>query len=160
MFKKSIALLCLLIVLTGSLTAHAQTSEASTNDSNSKTIQNVIHFESGDYLEVSIPKVVSKQRGTITGQVNYYFKNSDGVVRWTATLTGTFTYNGSTSYCTAASCVTSVQSGNWSETYNHAYPSGNTAAADITMVRKVLFVVVQTETAHLTLTCDANGHLS
>ncbi len=50
--------------------------------------------------------------------------------------------------------------GNWHETYNHAYPSGNTAQADITMVRKVLFITVQTETAHLVLTCDAKGNLS
>lgn len=76
------------------------------------------------------------------------------------TLTGSFTYNGTTATCTSASCVTSVQHGNWSETYNHAYPSGGTAQADVTMVRKVLFITVQTETAHLTLTCDANGNLS
>ena len=107
-----------------------------------------------------MPKKVTEQRNSVTGQKSYYYKNSDGVIRWTATLTGTFTYNGSTATCTAASCETSVQSGNWSETYNHAYPSGNTAQADITMVRKVLFVTVQTETAHLTLTCDGNGNLS
>ena len=157
MFKKFCLIICLICLIT-SFTAHAQSTRGMNVDAES--IQTVIPFENGSSLIITVPKVLFSQRGTITGQKTYHYRDADGVVQWTATLTGSFTYNGSTAACTAASCVTSVQHGNWSETYNHAYPSNNTAQADITMVRKVLFFTVQTETAHLTLTCDANGNLS
>ena len=155
---KKLFIIVLLSCIIVSLTGHAKSPESS--DYDLAPIQTIIFTNNGECLEVTVPKIINSQRGTITGQKAYRYRDSDGVVQWTATLTGTFTYNGSTATCTAASCVTSVQSGNWHETYNHAYPSGNTAQADITMVRKVLFVTVQTETAHLVLTCDANGNLS
>ncbi len=157
MNKRLFALICL-FCLSISFTVYANPSSATTI--NTDSIRNIIVFENSDCLLESTPVVISEQRGSVTGQVFYRYRNSDGVIRWTATLTGTFTYNGSTATCTAASCETSVQQGNWHETYNHAYPSGNTAQADVTMVRKVLFITVQTETAHLILTCDGNGNLS
>ncbi len=157
MLKKIICLLCVILV-TGSLTTYAKTLE--TDNLDSPFIQNIYQLKNGDFLIEKRPETVFIHRGTVSGSKQYEYVNSDGIVRWTATLTGTFTYNGSTATCTAASCETSVQQGNWHETYNHAYPSGNTAQADITMVRKVLFITVQTETAHLVLTCDANGNLS
>lgn len=157
MFKRIICFLCF-ICLMGSVTAYAATPCASVSESTA--VQSIVLLKNGDCLMISAPKVLSVQRGTITGEKHYSYRASDGTIRWTATLTGTFTYNGSTATCTAASCETSVQQGNWHETYNHAYPSGNTAQADVTMVRKVLFITVQTETAHLILTCDGNGNLS
>lgn len=159
MIKKLICLVCLICMI-GSVTVYAADLDCSYVDSESPAIQSIIQLENGDCLIISTPKVIAVQRGIITGERHYSYRNSDGVVQWTATLSGSFTYNGSSAACTAANCVTSVQQGNWHETYNHPYPSGNTAQADITMVRKVLFVTVQTETAHLILTCDANGNLS
>ena len=157
--KASIAIICLVCII-GTISLPAKASEPVISESVAASVQSIIQFKNGDCLIKTSPTIVSAQRGSITGHVIYEYANSNGVVLWTATLTGTFTYNGTTAYCTAASCVTSVQQGNWHETYNHAYPSGNTAQADITMVRKVLFVTVQTETAHLVLSCDANGNLS
>ena len=157
MLKKIICLLCVILV-TGSLTTHAKSLE--TDNLDPQSIQNIYQLENGDFLIEKRPESVFIHRGIVSGNKQYEYVDSDGVVRWTATLTGTFSYNGSSATCTAASCITSVQQGNWHETYNHAYPSGNTAQADITMVRKVLFVTVQTEIAHLVLSCDANGNLS
>ncbi len=159
MVKKIFMALCLICLLFSS-SAHAASYSHTENVPNIASIRSITYFDNGDYLIESVPAVTSVQRGYVTGHIDYIYRSSNGVIQWTATLTGSFTYNGSSATCTASSCVTSVQSGNWSETYNHAYTSGNTAQADITMVRKVLFITVQTETAHLTLTCDANGNLS
>ncbi len=155
---KKLFISVLLICMIASLTGYAKSPESS--DYDLAPIQTIIFTNSGECLEITVPKIIISQRGTITGQVAYRYRDSGGIVQWTAILTGSFTFNGSSATCTAASCITSVQQGNWHETYNHAYPSGNTAQADITMVRKVLFVTVQTETAHLVLSCDANGNLS
>ena len=157
MIKKLCLFVCLICLLT-SFTVNAQSLQRT--DIDAESIQSIILLEDGASLIIMTPEVLLSQRGIITGQKEYYYKDANGVVQWTAILTGTFTYNGSSATCTAASCVTSVQHGNWSESYNHAYPSGGTAQADITMVRKVLFITVQTETAHLVLSCDANGNLS
>ena len=159
MHKKLIVFICILF-LAGSLPVCSKAQNPTTPDYNLESIRSITYLKNGDCLVEFMPKIVTEQRDSVIGQKSYYYKNSDGVIRWTATLTGTFTYNGSTATCTAASCETSVQSGNWSETYNHAYPSGNKAQADVTMVRKVLFITVQTETAHLILTCNGNGNLS
>lgn len=158
MIKKAI-IFAGILCLVGSLTAHARTFD-SMQDANTGIIQKILYLENGDCLIEYMPEILSVQRSSTTGQKIFRYRNSDGVVEWTAVLSGSFTFNGSSATCTAASCITSVQQGNWHETYNYAYPSGNTAQADITMVRKVLFVTVQTETAHLVLSCDANGNLS
>lgn len=159
MARRIFVIICF-ICLASSMTAYANSPEPSIINSKMESISDIFYLENGACVTRSIPVVIYSQRGSLTGQTTYRFRDSNGVILWTATLTGTFAYNGSTATCTAASCETSVQQGNWHETYNHAYPSGNTAQADITMVRKVLFITVQTETAHLVLTCDANGNLS
>ncbi len=159
MIKKIICLICIICMI-GCTTVHTAASGFSVVDSEPSTIQSVIQLDSGDCIIISDPIIISVQRGVVSGEKYYSYKNSDGVVQWRATLSGTFSYNGSSATCTAASCVTSVQHGNWSESYNHAYPSGGTAQADVTMIRKVLFITVQTENVHLVLTCDANGNLS
>lgn len=113
----------------------------------------------GFYGEAKIT-IWETKGNTVTGSKSVPFYNPDGVLQWTATLTGYFTYDGVTSSCTGASCSISVQNGNWSESANNPYYSGNSAFASVTMVRKFLFVVLQTESINITLTCDATGHLS
>lgn len=105
--------------------------------------------------------VVNHMRGqTLTASKPYYYRNANGVTEWTATITATFSYDGSTSSCSASSCTTSVQHGNWSESANSSSYAGNAAFANVIMVRKLLFIVVQTENINLSLTCDANGNVS
>lgn len=121
----------------------------------------VIHvFDDGSQLLEGQPTVITQTRSSKTGQKPYYHCNSSGTVLWTATVIGTFTYNGSTSYCTNASYETQVSGSTWSEQSGSAYPSGNSAIADVVMARKLLFVVLETVPVTITLTCDKNGNLS
>ncbi len=89
---------------------------------------------------------------------NYY--GSDGSLEWKVTLNGTFTYTGSSSTCTSASCNVSVSYSAWSASGKTAYRSGNTAYGSVTMNRKLLGATVDSVPVSLTLKCDANGNLS
>ena len=60
-------------------------------------------------------------------------KNKSGKVLAKYTLTGTFTYNGSSSTCTKASCSTSVSDSTYSFSQKAAWASGNTAIGSFTL---------------------------
>lgn len=117
-------------------------------------------FDDGSQLLEGMPRIIQKTRGNITAQKPVYHRRSDGIVLWSATLVGTFTYNGVTSFCSIASCSTSINDSAWSEQSCSAYPSGNSAIGNVTMIRKILFIVLETVPITITLTCDKNGNLS
>ena len=128
---------------------------------NGKQMKIVRMFDdSSQLLEEMQPVVIAQTRDRVTAQRAYHHRNSSGTILWTATVTGTFTYNGSTSSCTSASYSTQVNNSTWSEQSGNAYPSGNTAIADVVMMRKLLFIVVETVPVTVSLTCDKNGNLS
>ena len=104
--------------------------------------------------------ILTRTTSYVTASKTLDYENSDGVTEWSVKLTGSFTYNGTTSYCTASSCITTVYSGNWHEAVNNASYAGNAAFASVTMELKFLFIVIKTQNVSLTLTCDANGNLS
>ena len=83
------------------------------------------------------PIMLKALNQTVTSIKEYYKVDANNNLQWKATLHGSFTYNGVSSQCTGASCTTTVYQGNWNEKTNNAYPSGNVAIADVTMVRKV-----------------------
>jgi hypothetical protein len=121
----------------------------------------VIHvFDDGSQLLEGQLVVVTQKRGSLTAQKPYYHCKSNGTVLWTATVTGTFTYNGSSSSCTNASYSTETYSNSWSEQSGNAYPSGNSAIADVVMIRRLLFIIVETVPVTITLTCDKHGNLT
>lgn len=97
-------------------------------------------------------------RSTVNRDKTYFYVNNNNVVQWEVTLTATFTYNGYTSSCTSASSYSRVYEGNWSERDNNTFASGNAAVANVTMVRKILFIVVETQVANLVITCDKDGN--
>lgn len=76
------------------------------------------------------------------------------------TLNGTYTYDGATSSCTAATCSVAVYDDGWNLDTKYAYRSGDTAYASVTMCHMVLGVMVEKSTCKLTHTCDKNGNFS
>ena len=99
-------------------------------------------------------------RGTKTGSKTYSDYDSSGNLRWSAKLTGSFTYNGTVSTCTNASCTVTISNSAYYVISRSAYASGNTAYADVTIGCRVLGVTISSESYSITLTCDANGNLS
>lgn len=129
----------------------------------------VIRFEDGSFAVVTItqdslssaPSLRAKASSSVkNGSKTFTYYGSDGAAKWAATLNASFTYNGSTSSCTAANCTVSIYNSSWYTISNSSTHSGNTATANVTMGHKLAGVTIEKKTASITLSCDANGNLS
>ena len=145
-------LLVLATLLTIPLTAFAAESDVSS--------ERTIWYEDGSSLVISITEATSRAAGTKTGTAQTTFRNSDGDICWIATLTGTFTYNGTTSTCTSSTSNVTIYDSAWYLISKTATHSGNTAYATITLGKKTLGITTSKPTYNLTLTCDKDGNLS
>ena len=125
-----------------------------------KTITAMEICPNGGFLLETRTVTRNVNRGFVTQKKDYYYGNNSGEILWKATLTGTFSYNGVSASCTSASCTTTVYNSSWSEKTNHAYPSGASAMAEVTMVQKFLFITVDTVSVNLVLICDKDGNVS
>lgn len=123
----------------------------------------VEYFEDGSCIEtvLVVEKGVSAYATQYKdGTKKITYKNSDGIVCWTATLTGTFRYTGSSSTCTDSAVSYTVYNSAWKITSATASKSGNTASADVTAKRYVIGIPVETLNRTITMTCSANGTIS
>ena len=89
--------------------------------------------------------------------IAYY--NSDGISKWNAVLTGSFSYNGSSATCSSSSVDVTIFDSNWYVISKSASKSGNTASASVTMGCSYDGIMT-TIPANLSLKCDKNGNLS
>ena len=121
---------------------------------------NIIYLENGDYITIELVSIDSRATNTKTGSKIYRYKNSDGEEEWSATLTGTFSYTGSSATCTASSVSVSIINDKWYTISKSASKSGAKATGTVTMGRKWLGIKVDEETINMTLTCSASGTLS
>lgn len=119
------------------------------------------YFEDGSYIITTISEEssITRTASSKTGQKTATFYNSDNVAQWSATLKGTFTYNGSSATCTASSITHKIYSSNWKIASASATKSGNKATGKAT-AKRYLIVPVQTVEKTITLTCSASGVLS
>ena len=120
----------------------------------------VIWLENGDYIIVTTQTISTYASGTITKNKHGTYYGADDNPEWKVTLTGTFTYNGTSSTCTSSSCSVSIYDNHWYLVSKSAGKSGNTATATATLGYKSLGVTVGKRTYNLTLTCDKNGNVS
>lgn len=122
-----------------------------------------IDLADGGYILVEAAVDGTSERGevvTIYGHKYYYGYDQSGTAVWRATLTGTFTYDGSSSSCTGASLSFTAYDSAYYRVSGSAYPSGSSAVADFTVGFRVLGITVSTSNHHMTLSCDAYGNLS
>lgn len=119
------------------------------------------YFEDGSYIITTISEEssITRAASSKTGQKTATFYNSDNVAQWSATLKGTFTYNGSSATCTASSITHKIYSSNWKIASASATKRGNKATGKAT-AKRYLIVPVQTVEKTITLTCSASGVLS
>lgn len=126
----------------------------------SDSCDEVIHFEDGCFLTISIEEYASRAASTKSGRKTYTYRDANGVELWNAVLTASFTYTGTSSTCTSASCVVTIYDSNWYEKSNTTTRSGNTATTELTIGKKFLGVPFTTFSYTITLSCDENGNLS
>ena len=79
---------------------------------------------------------------------------------FSVTVTGTFTYTGSSSTCTKSIASATSKNANWKISSKSASKSGNKATAKATAKRYVDGTAVETQNCTVTLTCSLNGSLS
>lgn len=128
-----------------------------------ETVENIEYFSDGSYMITTIETVDGislMSTSTITGSKSYHYYNSKDVEQWTATIIGTFSYNGSSATCTSSSTSYTIYNSNWKVTEATATKSGNKAIGKFTV--KYYFLGIPTKTIEytLTLSCSANGVLS
>ena len=145
-----LALFCIFFI---TLPAFASESD-SINDSH------IIQYSDGSSLEIVTTETATRASGSKTGNRAYIYRDNNGETKWQAVLTANFTYTGSSSTCTSASCSVTIYDTSWYQAYKSTSHSGNTATAQLTMGHKILGVTVSKPSYTITLSCDANGNLS
>mgnify|MGYP003296889458 CR=1 FL=1 len=119
-----------------------------------------IYYDNGSYMTIEVMYSPVRATWSITGNKQYTYYNSNSVSQWKAVLTGTFTYTGSSSSCTASSVNVTIYDSSWYVISKSASKNGNTATGAATIGEKVNGVTVTKVPVNLTLSCDANGNLS
>lgn len=120
----------------------------------------VTYYGDGSRDETIMILETSERGGTITAYVDRDHYSSSNEHVWRVRLTGTFTYNGTTSSCTAASTACTFYKSGWSVMSEHTNHTGSTASNAVLLGKKIAGVTLPVTEVNLTLTCDKDGHLS
>lgn len=146
--------LCLIVVCLFPTCAFAANMEKS---------QSITYFDDGSYVitTVSITNTVATRASkTRVGSIKHDYHDAGGDLDWSASMTATFTYDGSTSRCTSANTPEiTIYDNIWSVYSKSSSKSGNTATGNVTMAAKQIIGSSKFPVT-LTLTCDKNGVLS
>lgn len=119
-----------------------------------------VYFNDGSYMTVEIITSGTRASGSLSGSKPYTYYNSNGSAQWKATISGSFTYNGSGATCTSSSVDVTIFDSDWYTISKSSSKSGNTASASVTMGEKRGGVTVTKVPVSLSLSCDKNGNLS
>lgn len=150
----------LLIAVTLTLTGYNESAYAKEIPESNETI----YISDDLYIECMITEksplsTYSTSKSKTVSKI-YTLKTSSDKSLVSFKLTGTFTYNGSTSSCTSATYSTTIYDDTWKFTSKSASKSGNTATGKFTAKKYLLIIPIQTVTKTITLTCDKNGNIS
>lgn len=160
--KKIIATLMISTLLFS--TVFCISANATVTSKNAKTTIEIL--ENGDYIETEISDYTDTGNSdyslnatqTKTGRKTSNYKNSSGTVLWSVSITGTFSYNGSSATCISKSHSAASYASNWSIKSISSTKSGNSATARATATYKD--VITTDYSMSVTLKCSANGTLS
>lgn len=119
-----------------------------------------IYFEDGSYIVTTITEAQSRAATGKSGAKTSTYYGNDGTAHWKATLSGSFTYDGSSATCTSSSCSVTIYNNSWYTLSKSASKSGNSAFGSATMGYKVLGITTNQVTRDISLTCDKDGNLS
>lgn len=125
-----------------------------------KTETTIEYLENGDCIKTYITYYETNSRATTkSGSKTKEYQNSSGETLWSVTVTGTFSYDGTTSSCTKVSHSAVAYSSGWSIKSSSSSKSGNTATADATATYKLL-LISKDYSMTVSLSCSPQGVLS
>lgn len=153
MNKRLFSFILVIILLLGQLSYNVYAEAEST-----KT--DIILFEDGSYIEVSVIASPARVANTVSGSKKYTYYDSNDDKSWEAKLSATFAYSGGWYTCTTANCNVTIYDNQWYEISNTTTRSSNNAVTNLTMGLKYLGVTIDRPQYTIRLTCDSNGNLS
>lgn len=119
------------------------------------------YFDDGSYIVTTITEEPSvsfaRATSTKTASKTATYKSSSGASLWSVTITGTFSYNGSSAKCTAASVSTNIYNNAWKISNKSASKSGSTAIATATGKQYKNGSILSQIEKTVKLTCSKNG---
>lgn len=119
------------------------------------------YLDDGSYLVVSIESGgISRITNTKTAKKTITHKESDGEILWSATLKGSFSYDGSSATCTSSNITYSVTNNAWKITSATATESENKSLGNIIAKKYTLGIPFKTIEKTITIACSANGTIS
>lgn len=122
----------------------------------------MIYYSDGSYTIITVQEDVPTTRATNykSGKKDYNHYSASGILQWTATLSATFSYNGSSSTCTSVNSLNAtIYDSNWSLHSKSSSKSGNTAIGNVTMRYSGLLGAKDIPIT-INFTCDKTGKLS
>lgn len=121
-------------------------------------------FDDGSYIESfteeNIIITLSRSSSTKSARKTYTYKSSTGKTLWTITVTGTFSYSGSSSSCTKSSISTTCPSSTFKLSSKSATKHNSTATATASFKQYNDSVYLRTITRSVSISCDKNGKLN
>ncbi len=154
--KKSASFLCFLITSAVLSNSHAT---ACTSDLDHKETYYTETTISETDTILTMPNIVPKTSKTITKTKTVNTKASDGTTLWSASITATFTYNGTTSKCISCSHNAKSYAKTWTIKSISSKKNDNTATA--TAIATHSYGNISKDfTQTITITCSKNGAIS
>lgn len=150
----------LLVTFIFSILLTCNSVSASTQNPNITT--KITYLDNGDYLETTIYEndaVLTRATSKKTGTKTTTYK-SDGKALWYVSVTGTFTYTGTSSKCTAASVKAASYVDTWKISNKSSSYSSNTATGKATAKLYYGPLPVTTINESVILICNSKGDLS
>lgn len=119
------------------------------------------YLENGDYIETVISEslITSYASNSKSGSKTSTFYNGDDVAMWYVKVSGSFTYTGSSVWCTGASVSADSYSSYWSVSNRSSSYSGNIATAKATGKRYYGNALIETVNKTVNLSCSVSGSL-
>lgn len=118
-----------------------------------------IYLDDGSYITITL-QIYESRSNDKTASKTAVYTSAQGKELWSATLTATFTYDGTEYWTTESSIETEILSDNWYLISKSATHSGCGATGNVTMGKKFLGVTVNEETVTITLSCSPYGVIS
>jgi hypothetical protein len=165
--KKSILIVTVVSVfLIAPVPAFADTSVLA--DKTVAEVTDVVYLNDGSRIvtEISVEPsrvltlATASATSTKTGSKTVSYENSSGTLLWYVKVTGTFSYDGSTSSCTSSTVTASAPDSNWVIAGQSASKSGSQATGTATAKLYKGSTVVQTVSKTVILSCSKTGALS
>lgn len=126
-----------------------------------RTPISVEYFEDGTYEETYIEEFPCYARSqTKSGKKTVVKKAENGDKLWSVTVTGSFTYGGTSAKCTSAKVSTESFDSYWKKYSSSSSKSGATATASAVFKKYRGSIVVDSMSGKVALTCSSSGKLS